>query len=207
MVDPIRTHDVGTAAKRSPVSGMSVEQLVAEHHAVLYRYAFRLTGRAADAEDLTQQTFLQAQSSLHQLREPAAARGWLFTILRNAWQRSCRQRLRLPLEPAEVDVNHLPHEVPDHPLDSEALQQALDQLPDGYKQVLLMYYFEDCSYKEIAEKTGLAAGTVMSRLSRAKDHLRKRLFAREFGLPGDDSSSDLPQQTGPATPTSTARRP
>src|SRR5688572_30030058 len=62
---------------------LSIESLVLEHHAVLYRYAFRLTGRVQDAEDLVQQTFLAAQQKLDQLRSVETARAWLFTILRN----------------------------------------------------------------------------------------------------------------------------
>ena len=183
MVNPPGTSDLGSLSVEKPEKPeQHLERLVAEHHAVLYRYAYRLTGRVADAEDLTQQTFLQAQASWHQLREASAARGWLFTILRHAWQKTCRLRSRVPLEPGETDVNNIPQEVADHPVDSEALQQSLDELPDGFKEVLLLFYFEDCSYKEIAEKTGLAIGTVMSRLSRAKDHLRKRLFGREEQL-------------------------
>ncbi|MEK6233406.1 MAG: RNA polymerase sigma factor, partial [Planctomycetales bacterium] len=63
-----------------------VAQLVSDHHAELYRYAYRLTGSVNDAEDLTQQTFLQAQANLHQLRDRERARSWLFTILRNCYQ-------------------------------------------------------------------------------------------------------------------------
>ena len=63
-------------------------------------------------------------------------------------------------------------------VDREALQQALDDLPHELRMILLMYYFEDLSYQEIAEELRLAAGTVMSRLSRAKERLRQRLGTR-----------------------------
>src|SRR5947199_10381911 len=63
----------------------NVEALVETHYAALYRYAFRLSGSAQEAEDLTQETFCQAQSKLHQLREMDRAKAWLFTILRNAY--------------------------------------------------------------------------------------------------------------------------
>ena len=61
------------------------------------------------------------------------------------------------------------------PLDQERLQLALDELPDMFRLVLLMFYFEGHSYQEIAQQLELPLGTVMSRLSRAKAHLRKRL--------------------------------
>ena len=150
--------------------------LVAQHHADLYRYGYRLTGRTADAEDLTQQTFLQAQAHLDQLRDPACARSWLFTILRNCYQKSHRQRQRIRLEPAAVDVDQIPDSAGESPVDGEQLQQALDQLPDEFKSVLLMFYFEQSSYREIADRLNLPVGTVMSRLSRAKGHLRAKLL-------------------------------
>lgn len=69
--------------------------LVVEHHAVLYRYAFRLSGSAADAEDLTQQAFLVAQQKLDQVRSAECVRSWLFTVLRNCYLRSFRKRVPL----------------------------------------------------------------------------------------------------------------
>src|SRR6266704_5992806 len=62
-----------------------VERLVEEHYVALYRYAYRLTGSEADAEDLTQETFCKAQMNLSQLRAADRAKNWLFTILRNAY--------------------------------------------------------------------------------------------------------------------------
>ncbi len=61
-------------------------------------------------------------------------------------------------------------------IDQERLQRALDQLPTPYRVVLVMFYFEDCSYRQIAERLDLPIGTVMSRLARAKGHLRAYLF-------------------------------
>ena len=63
--------------------------------------------------------------------------------------------------------------------DPERLQNALDQLPSRFKVVVLMFYFEECSYREIAEQLELPIGTVMSRLSRAKGHLRDAVLAAE----------------------------
>ena len=75
-------------------NGRRVQQLVDEHYQPLFRYAFRLSGSSADAEDLTQETFCKAQLQLHQLRDPARAKAWMFSILRNAYlhgtSRYCR---------------------------------------------------------------------------------------------------------------------
>src|SRR5262245_31488196 len=66
-------------------SQRTVQRLVDDHYLALYRYAYRLSGSAADAEDLTQETFCKAQSHLSQLRDAARAKPWLFSILRNAY--------------------------------------------------------------------------------------------------------------------------
>ena len=162
-------------AENPPVD---LTRLVAEHHAVLYRYAYRLSGSAADAEDLTQQVFLVAQARINQVRSPENVRAWLFAVLRNAWLKSHRRAEPLLAGNLELSLENIPEEPPEESqIDREQLQQALDGLPAEFKTVLLMFYFEECSYREIAERLDLPIGTVMSRLSRAKSHLRTRLFA------------------------------
>ncbi|MBX3411915.1 MAG: sigma-70 family RNA polymerase sigma factor [Pirellulales bacterium] len=162
-------------------SQIDITQLVIAHHELLYRYAYRLTGSIADAEDLTQQTFLSAQANLAQLREPAAARGWLFAILRNGYRKSLKKRVPLPAVDAELNVDSVPDESRTaEPIDEERLQDALNSLSDEYKTVLLMFYFERHSYREIATQLELPIGTVMSRLSRAKSHLRAKLLDLEL---------------------------
>lgn len=158
-----------------------ISQLVREHHAPLYRYAYRLTGTEPDAEDLTQQTFLLAQSNLAQLREAAKARGWLFAILRNCYRKMYSKKSPVSATRVDVNMEHVPDPAPKaEEIDQERLQQAIDELSDDFKLVLTMFYFEDCSYREIAEQLELPLGTVMSRLSRAKSHLRARLFEPEL---------------------------
>jgi RNA polymerase sigma-70 factor (ECF subfamily) len=148
-------------------------QLVADHHQPLYRYAYRLCGSQADAEDLTQQVYLIAQQKLGQVRDAASVRPWLFTILRNCYFKTTQKRLALPV--ADFDVNEVPDDAPEQPLDGEHLQQAIIQLGDEFKVVVLMFYFEHRSYREIAELLEVPPGTVMSRLARAKNHLRRLL--------------------------------
>jgi RNA polymerase sigma-70 factor (ECF subfamily) len=152
-------------------------RLVAEHHAALYGYAYRLTGSVQDAEDLTQQAFLAAQISLGQLREAENARGWLYAIARNAWLKSRRKRVPLSAADLDLPLDQVPDDLPEEPLvDAERLQAALDELPDEFRLVLVMFYYEGCSYRQLAEQLDMPIGTVMSRLSRAKSHLRGRLF-------------------------------
>ena len=162
-----------------PSPCVDLTQLVLDHHEVLYRYAFRLTGSGPDAEDLTQEVFLVAQQKLVQLREPGNARSWLFTILRNSYLKSFRRRTPVPAINLELDIESIPQEVVEREIDGERLQMALNELPEQFKTVVLLFYFEQRPYREIAELLDVPIGTVMSRLSRAKGQLRSRLFEDE----------------------------
>ena len=160
-----------------PASQRSVQQLVEEHYAALYRYAYRLAGAASDAEDLTQEAFCKAQLQMAQLRDPARAKAWLFSILRNAYlhrARAQRQHRQVSLD----SVGDLPEPLPD-PLpevEPERLQQALGELPEVFRTPVILYYFEDFTYRDIADQMDLPIGTVMSRLARAKAYLKTRLL-------------------------------
>jgi len=175
---------------------VTLPQLVADHADALYRYAFRLTGAAADAEDLVQQTFLIAHRKIDQLREERSARVWLMTVMRRTF---CRMYNRLRTEREKtvpLDVDTLPAEEDSDrwEIDRELLQAAIDELPQDYKLVLLSFYFENLSYREMAEQFDLPIGTVMSRLSRAKAHLRRRLFEPELQETAAGDESDGPRR-------------
>jgi RNA polymerase sigma-70 factor (ECF subfamily) len=153
-----------------------VQSLVDEHYEALYRYAYRLCGTAADAEDLVQEAFCRAQEKLDQLREPERAKAWLFSILRNGYL----HRLRVSQHPRLVPLNDIadfaepPENLPE--VEPLKLQEALNELPELFRTPVIMFYFEDFSYRDIAEQMEVPLGTVMSRLARAKAYLRARLF-------------------------------
>lgn len=156
---------------------MDIAQLVAEHHRGVFGYAFRLTGSVHDAEDLCQQVFLTAQRKLGQLRNADSVRTWLFAILRGCFWKSCRKRRPVLAGSVALNMDTIPDQLSlDTEIDREHLQQVLNQLPDRYRLVLAMFYFEGLSYREIAEQLDLPMGTVMSRLARAKSQLRGMLF-------------------------------
>jgi RNA polymerase sigma-70 factor (ECF subfamily) len=160
-----------------PGSQQTVQRLVDEHYVALYRYAQRLTGSPVAAEDLTQEAFCKAQLHLAQLRDPGRAKPWLFSILRNAYLhrvRADRQQRCLPLEAVGDVAGPGPGPLPE--IDPDRLQQALDELPEVFRTPIILYYFEDYTYRDIAEQMELPIGTVMSRLARAKAHLRARLL-------------------------------
>lgn len=166
----------GLLVSTGPASAGQLAALVMAHHAALYRYAYRLCGGAADAEDLTQQAFLIAHRKLHQLREPDRAAGWLFAILRSCYLKWRRKRVPLTSTVAEVNLGEVPQDLPElQAVDSEELQAVLNDLAEELRLVLVMFYFEELSYKVIADQLEIPIGTVMSRLSRAKQKLRERL--------------------------------
>jgi RNA polymerase sigma-70 factor, ECF subfamily len=171
---------------RLPGSQRSAQKLVDDHYQSLYRYAFRLTGSAADAEDLTQEAFCKAQINLAQLRDAERAKPWLFSILRNAYLhrvRAARQQPCVSLDGVGDVPEPSPENLPE--IDQEQLQQALQELPEVFRSPIILYYFEDFSYRDIAEQMDLPLGTVMSRLARAKAYLRVRLLSGpEVTAPG-----------------------
>lgn len=154
-----------------------IETLVEAHYTVLYRYAYRLSGSAQEAEDLTQETFCQAQSKLHQLRDWDRAKSWLFTILRNAYLHRLRAS-KLEKQVSLDGIAELPERTTDPLLevDPVQLQVALNELPELFRTPIILFYFEEFSYRDIAEQMAVPLGTVMSRLARAKTFLRQRLL-------------------------------
>ncbi|MBX3437588.1 MAG: RNA polymerase sigma factor [Planctomycetaceae bacterium] len=168
-----------------------VEELVEQHSLSLYRFAYRLSGTAADAEDLVQQAFLAAQRKLDQVRDPEKTRSWLFTIVRNTYLKS-RRSLEFKQFDA-FDGMADPAIEDEGPIDQEELQAALDEMPEDFRIPLILFYLQQMSYREIATQLSVPEGTVMSRLSRAKAYLRRRLISRlgdaaPAGLAADASS-------------------
>jgi RNA polymerase sigma-70 factor (ECF subfamily) len=158
-------------------SQREIVQLVEEFYESLYRYAYRLSGSATDAEDLAQDTFCKAQSQWEQLRDRSRVRSWLFSILRNAYLYHVRSERTQKLVSLENmgDFPEASSPEPAFEVDANALQVALNELPEVYRTPIILYYFEDFSYRDIADQMELPIGTVMSRLARAKAFLRQRL--------------------------------
>jgi len=173
-----------------PGSQRILNSLVTEHYQALYRYGYRLSGSAADAEDLVQETFCKAQARISQLQHPGRAKAWLFTILRNVFLHRCRKKQvesLVSLDGVREPVEPLPEELPE--VEPDQLQAALMELPEEFRTPLILFYFEDFSYRDIAEQMDVALGTVMSRLSRAKAFLRERLLAP--ALPSRSARDEL----------------
>ncbi len=170
----------------------------------LYGTALRLTGNAADAEDLVADSIAKAWCSLASLTDRARFRGWLFRIMTNTFISGRRAFARRGVhEPiADTDANfslferlHQPfllwwgnpeQEFLDRLL-REDLERALAGLEDGFRMVLVMADVQGFSYHEIATVLGIPIGTVRSRLARARALMQKALWehARDAGIAVD----------------------
>jgi RNA polymerase sigma-70 factor (ECF subfamily) len=112
-------------------------RLVDDHLAAVYRYAYRLCGSAADAEDLTQDVFLAAQRKLGQLRNLDSARAWLYSILRNCFLKTRSRPAPVPAASLQLNLGSIPEEPTERAeIDQERLEQALAELPENFRIVL-----------------------------------------------------------------------
>lgn len=135
------------------------------------------------AEELVQETYRRALAARRRpdIHTPDHVRPWAFTILRNVWQNLLRQTRREALEdvPGE-ELQAPPDDSPDEVLTRKLLRseiiQAIDTLPQSLREIIVLREIEGLSYAEIAQVLDCAPGTVMSRLARARQLLRKLLI-------------------------------
>jgi RNA polymerase sigma-70 factor (ECF subfamily) len=144
----------------------------------LRRYAGALTRDPAEADDLVQDCLERAVARWSQRRDGGDARTWLFTILHNLFVSRVRQRARrgihTPIEDAsEAALVQAPAQ--EHVVRHRELMKAVAALPPDQKSVLLLVTLEDMSYAAVSQVLGVPVGTVMSRLSRARERLRLEL--------------------------------
>jgi len=160
---------------RRPAPTRLIREWVEDYYLPMYRYAYHLAGTETDAEDLTQEAFCAAQMNWQQLRDPGRARPWLFAILRNAYLRKLRDH-RLPNCVPLDDSYPAPPETESSDFDPNELRRALNDLPESHRTPVILFYFENFTYRDIADQMNVPIGTVMSRLSRSKAFLRERLM-------------------------------
>jgi RNA polymerase sigma factor (sigma-70 family) len=166
-----------------PLAGF--EELAMPLFDSLYNFAGWLLRNQSNAEDLVQETYLKALRGFDSFQPGTNFRAWMFRILRNTFlsSRSTLDR-RLTVEiDSEDDVPVLPatSTTPESLLierfQQNALRNAIDQLPDTFREVLLLSDVEDASYREISEILSIPVGTVMSRLARARKAVRESLLS------------------------------
>lgn len=155
------------------------DRVIAPHLARAYNLARLLVGNAADAEDLVQEASLRAFRGLDSFHG-GDSKTWLLVILRNACYTFLGRNRRSENEVEFAEEEHpqsdsTPERQALATADTAAVRKAIEELPAEFREVVVLREMEELSYREIAEITGVPVGTVMSRLSRARQHLRARL--------------------------------
>ena len=160
----------------------SFENLVNTHYEPLYRFALSLARSEADASDLVQQTFYRWAAKGDQMRDKSKAKSWLFTTLHREFLGQRRHEDKFPkVEISNLDGEELPAHslMPEKQLDGASVISALQRLDETYRAPLALFYLEEHSYRDIAEILEVPIGTVMSRISRGKELLRRTILASE----------------------------
>jgi RNA polymerase sigma-70 factor (ECF subfamily) len=160
------------------------KELTYPHMKLLYNVALKYTGNVFDAEDIVQETYLMAFNKFHQLKEPSKCKPWLLRILRNNFLKTC-QKNKNQQRLSETDYieflkNHIKPKDADEILVNKSqiktLKTAIEQLPLKYREVLTLYYMDEMLYKDIAKALDIPIGTVMSRLTRARQGMKINLL-------------------------------
>lgn len=169
-------------------SKQQFQLLTDPHIQLMYNMALRYCGNSFDAEDILQEAMYIAFKSYDQLQDETKCKAWLLTILRRVYLKEIRQNSTRPV--AVEDISCLPlmeHQIAgDHSLKFEkeetaaTVRHCLSQLPENYQTPTLLYFMDEMSYQEIAETLEMPIGTVMSRLSRAKQLLKKKLLQQSI---------------------------
>lgn len=162
----------------TPQTVNEFETLAMPHMNDLYRTARRTLGNQTEAEDVVQETFLQAWKSFHRFEPGTNIRAWMYKIMFHVIQHHRRKAWRLVTlkEEEEFVFDELTYEPPiSQELRDEDVLAALDQVPLNYRAVIMLADVQEFSYKEVATVLSIPIGTVMSRLSRGRQMLRTHL--------------------------------
>jgi len=179
----------------------SFEKAALPHLNDLYRAASHIIGNRTEAEDLVQETYLQAWKSFDRFELGTNCRAWLFKILFHVIQHHRRKSFRLKLtdEGDEIFEQTLIYEPPvPQDLTDEDVRAAFEKLPERYREVVLLSDVYEFKYKEIQETLGIPQGTVMSRLSRGRQLLRGHLanLGEAYGVRSGQQYSQEQASTG-----------
>lgn len=183
-------YTVGAVADRAGDFG-SFEELAMPLFAKLYNFAHWLTQDRAAAEDLVQETYMKALRGFSSFQQGTNFRAWMYKILRNTFlttQSGLKAWASVSLDndsdgdvPKEPAASETPESVLLARVQQDTIQNALEQLPIKFREIVLLCDLEKMSYQEIGETLGIPIGTVMSRLSRARKAMRGLLTAKLQG--------------------------
>jgi RNA polymerase sigma-70 factor (ECF subfamily) len=143
------------------------EALLAAYQDKVFRLCYSMLGDRAQAEDSAQESFLRIWKSMERYRGQSALGTWIFSIARNVCLTAIAKRAArrsAPIEEAGLATPQRPDRQPD-------IVRMVGQLPDNYRQVVMLFYMEDRSYEEVARLLDLPVGTVKTHLHRARQQL------------------------------------
>jgi RNA polymerase sigma-70 factor (ECF subfamily) len=179
--ESLRTQE-GTLAR---LQSFEFQRIALEHLDALFGYAMTLTRDRTVAEDLVQETYLRAIRAADRLEPESNVKSWLFVIMRNAWLNEVRHDQAGPkfvelesetrLTADDRETMNSPHIIYLKNLARLQVQEAIERLPEAYREIIVLRDFEGLTYQEIATVLDCPAGTVMSRLGRARGKLRQLL--------------------------------
>jgi len=187
----------GTSGPTPVSKPLSEAEFLEKHAELVYNLSLRLTGNPFDAEDLAQDALLRALKALPGFRGDSATATWMYRITVNTWKNRVRSEKRrglwkmVPLQflfgegagEEKVREPRAPEPAPDRALEREetamAVQNALLTLDEESRAVIVLRETEGMSYQDIAAALSIPEGTVKSRLSRARDELKRRLQGLE----------------------------
>ena len=185
MIASIREKGESMAGNAEAISKTErFEEIAIVHMNLIYRCALQMTKNESDAKDLVQETYLKAYRFFDKFRTDTNCEAWLFTILRNTFINTILSKRKRPqmIPLSEVDehgIELLGYGDPESnifgSLFHDDVAAAMDSLPIEYRTAVLLADIEGFSYREIADRVGCPIGTVMSRLSRGRRLLKKRL--------------------------------
>jgi RNA polymerase sigma-70 factor, ECF subfamily len=186
---------------KSSRSLFETEALV--HTEALFRTALRMTKNASDAEDLVQETLLKAYKSFDRFETGTNAKAWLFKIMTNTFINTYRSKQKESTSVSfdEIDENFLHTQLagpasetgdPEKDFFNKILDKdveaAIEKLPEEFRVVVVLAFYEGFAYQEIADILGIQVGTVKSRLHRGRKILQKLLW--EYAHGGDGRSKE-----------------
>jgi len=179
-------HDVTVAGSSGVMSDQTFEALMSNHHAEIYRYVLRVTGRRQDADDLSQETFLRAFRAHRTLPPDANSRAWLFAIATNLTRNHFRSQKRRRLAYAAVgaEVRETDDERPDGVTLSQEIGTAVDQvisaLPLKQRLAFLQRKVHGLDYEAIGQSLACSAETARAHVFQALRKVRRALEGREL---------------------------
>ncbi|MBM6618850.1 RNA polymerase sigma factor [Bacillus suaedaesalsae] len=162
-------------------------EIVSRYESKVFSVAFKVARNQKDAEDIAQDVFVKVYHSLHLFKGESSFSTWIYRVTMNKsldWKR--KQERSVSKDVGMVDDQLKDHyDTPEQQLlkqyDRDLIKQSIKQLPEKYQIVLELYYFEECSYKDISDRLDIAVKTVETRLYRAKGLVREHLMKGGIG--------------------------